>query len=94
MCHFCVFVSDVLFKFSTQDCTNKWTSQNSSSMPLSPIRKPDFDASNLKRSINKKSVNPDERKVFFLITSLCFILFIFIFFENGSYLNIFLVAAE
>ena len=58
------FVYDILFKFSTQDCTNKWTSQNSS-MPLSPIRKPDFDASNLKRSINKKSVNPDERKVIY-----------------------------
>lgn len=43
------------------ECTNKWTSQNSS-MPLSPIRKPDFDATNLKKSINKKAVNPDERK--------------------------------
>ncbi|KAI0228293.1 PHD finger protein 21A [Lamellibrachia satsuma] len=43
------------------ECTNKWTSQNSS-MPLSPIRKPDFDATNLKKSINKKTVNPDERK--------------------------------
>ena len=65
---FVTVIADVIFiflLFSMQECTNKWTSQNSS-MPLSPIRKPDFDASNLKKSINKKAVNPDERKVLFL----------------------------